>query len=1179
MDLKVNLKLITITGLLLVLMLSTISARAQTNIVRAEYFINEDPGFGLGVPIDIGTGTTPTFDVNFVAETDTLSPGYHFIYVRSQDELGVWSYLEGRSFYIIEPTTIVNPVTPKIVGIEYFINEDPGQGLATYFDVADDFTVDIPALIAQTDTLSTGYHIIGTRAKTEYGNWGWYERRSFYITTTGAVVVPPVQKIVDVEYYFDDDPGQGQATSLGPYTPNLSFDLNELIPTSLSPGYHTFNVRSQAENGHWGFVEQRPVYVITAGSTSSITDINKIEYFFDGADPGVGQAINLPITPSQTIELNTVDIPTSPTLVDGEHYITFRARNGNGWGLAEIDTFDVLDDCTQPIAAFTPQIACAGQPVTFIDESDSIQGDATYRWYLNGDAIIDDTTVGNATFTYPFPGTYVVALAIRQGTICLDSITTTVDIQSLPIAVFSTSGTEVDQPVFFTASASNLPDTVYWSWDFDDDLIVDDTTSGNTSFIYTVEGTYNPTLAITDSLGCGVTVTNPITISGTGTSPPFVDFLADNSCVGSNINFIDLSQNLPAGSTYSWDFDGDGGEDDVTAGSSSFSYSAAGSYDAKLIIDIGIGTIEAIHTIQIVDFPIADFSATDVCEGSSTVFTDLSTNTEPSAVYMWDFNNDGAVDSNAKTGITYLFTSAGPQIVSLTISNGFGCTNTIVKQVNVIGLPTPDFDWGAVCTSEPVSFNNLSTGVDVGAIYSWDLDGDGNEDFSTAGDVDFTFATKGIYNASLTIANISGCEITATKPIEIYDRPEVDINVLANCYGQESQMLDLSQKVSPTATYSWDFESDGTEDDITVGSTAFTYTTYNSYLVNLIIDNGGGCAASTDHLVVFSDAATPDFSVNKLCEGEPVVFTNLSTDVNPAAIYSWDYDGDGLEDSAIPGSTVFTYPDAGLYNATLTIDNGSNCLANKVIPLDVTPPPTVDLGLDTLLCVAGTIILDAHAGYTSYLWPDGSTNQTYTIDQIGSYMVRVQDAKSCYNTDTIAVGLLGDPVPSFDYSFDLSYQGVKVIFANTSTNADTTLYLWDFGDGTSSNEIDASYIFTDYSIFGTSIYTVCLTATNDCGVATICEDIFVSPTQFMQEGGSEIQVYPNPVEHALYIEVDLDQLNFNSVALIDSQGRAIWSTKSPGTSYEINMSEFPQGVYLIILEQDDKFLYKKVVKN
>jgi PKD repeat protein len=1172
MDLKVNLKSFFFTGLLLVLALSFINVQAQPDIVKAEYFINEDPGFGLGIPITITNGQT--IDVNFNATTDTLSSGYHSIYIRTQDALGVWSYHEGRQFYVIDTVSATPIVTPDLVALEYFINDDPGQGLATPLAVTNGLTIEINDL-AITDTLSAGYHIVGTRAKTANGTWGWYERRSFYVTTTGSVVVPPKQNIVAVEYYFDVDPGLGMATSLGSFGPTLSIDLNELVPSSLTPGYHTFNVRSQYENGYWGFLEQRPIYVITAGTTTSITDINKIEYFIDGVDPGVGKATNLPITPGQVIELNTVDIPTSPSLIDGEHYITFRARNDNGWGMAEIDTFDILDDCTQPIAAFTPQIACAGQPVTFVDNSDSVQVDATYRWYLDGDTIVDDTTVGNATFTYPFPGTYVVALAIRQGTICLDSITTTIDIQSLPVAVFSTSGTEVNQTIFFTASASNLPPNVTWEWDFDDDLVVDDTTSGNTSFIYTAEGTYNPTLTISDGLGCGVSVSNTITISGTSTSPPFVDFLADNSCVGSTINFIDLSQNLPDGSTYSWDFDGDGIEDDTTSSSVSFAYPAAGSFDAKLIIDIGVGTLEAVHTIEIVEFPIADFSATDVCEGAPMDFTDLSTNTETTAVYMWDFDNDGVIDSNAKTGVAFTFTGVGSQIVSLTISNGFGCTNTVVKQVSVVALPAPDFEWDIVCTGEVVSFNNLSAGVDNGAIYSWDLDGDGNEDSSLAGDVDFTFTTNGIYNASLTIDNFSGCAVTTTRVIEIFDRPAVAIDVIAQCYGQESQMLDLSQNVSSTAIYSWDFDNDGIEDDATVGSTTFTYPVYNSYVVKLNIDNGGGCTAAAEDLVVFSDAASPDFSFGTTCEDVEVIFTDLSTALATGATYSWDFDGNGLADSEFPGSTAFTFSEAGIYNATLTIDNGGQCLAYKTIPVQVTAPPAVTLGADVFLCNDSTVVLDAGTGYSWYFWPDGSANQTYTIDQVGEYWVTVADAKSCQNSDTIRVAFLGDPVPSFEYSYRLSLDGVYVNFTNTTDNG--TGYMWDFGDGSPPVfEANPIHLYEEYFFYKNTFYEVTMTATNDCGrPITTAQMISLSPTA-LTEDIAGMAVYPNPVTDILVVQLDDALARPIQLQLFDPQGKSVWRLDKPALYNEVDVSAMRAGLYILAMVREEGLFYRSV---
>ena len=49
------------------------------------------------------------------------------------------------------------------------------------------------------------------------------------------------------------------------------------------------------------------------------------------------------------------------------------------------------------------------------------------------------------------------------------------------------------------------------------------------------------------------------------------------------------------------------------------------------------------------------------------------------------------------------------------------------------------------------------------------------------------------------------------------------------------------------------------------------------------------------------------------------------------------------------------------------------------IPLDITihPSPTIDLGPDTTLICAGiSETLDAGSSYDSYLWSDGSTNQT-----------------------------------------------------------------------------------------------------------------------------------------------------------------------------------------------------------
>lgn len=64
---------------------------------------------------------------------------------------------------------------------------------------------------------------------------------------------------------------------------------------------------------------------------------------------------------------------------------------------------------------------------------------------------------------------------------------------------------------------------------------------------------------------------------------PISNFTSDTVCEGSPTSFTDMSTSIP-GSNYWWDFDGDGNEDDITTGSTSFTYSQAGTYTAKLKI-------------------------------------------------------------------------------------------------------------------------------------------------------------------------------------------------------------------------------------------------------------------------------------------------------------------------------------------------------------------------------------------------------------------------------------------------------------------------------------------------------------------------------------------------------------------------------------------------------------------
>ena len=61
---------------------------------RAEYFIDTDPGVGLGIVVpSISPGDSVEKDFNF--DVSSLDAGYHMILIRARDNHGRWGLVRG----------------------------------------------------------------------------------------------------------------------------------------------------------------------------------------------------------------------------------------------------------------------------------------------------------------------------------------------------------------------------------------------------------------------------------------------------------------------------------------------------------------------------------------------------------------------------------------------------------------------------------------------------------------------------------------------------------------------------------------------------------------------------------------------------------------------------------------------------------------------------------------------------------------------------------------------------------------------------------------------------------------------------------------------------------------------------------------------------------------------------
>ncbi|HIA37855.1 MAG TPA: PKD domain-containing protein [Flavobacteriales bacterium] len=144
------------------------------------------------------------------------------------------------------------------------------------------------------------------------------------------------------------------------------------------------------------------------------------------------------------------------------------------------------------------------------------------------------------------------------------------------------------------------------------------------------------------------------------------------------------------------------------------------------------------------------YSATSL----DVTFTNLSA-FSGMATYTWDFG-DGS-GSSTQQDPSYIYNNSGTYNVCLTIADSCGSDLTCqpVMVIDSSGCPPPTASFSYDTTGTDVTFNDSST-VAGSATYTWDFgDGVGT---STSQDPSYTYASSGIYNVCLTIADSCGSD-------------------------------------------------------------------------------------------------------------------------------------------------------------------------------------------------------------------------------------------------------------------------------------------------------------------------------------------------------------------------------------------------------------------------------------
>ncbi|GAB1422622.1 hypothetical protein MASR2M15_28590 [Anaerolineales bacterium] len=502
----------------------------------------------------------------------------------------------------------------------------------------------------------------------------------------------------------------------------------------------------------------------------------------------------------------------------------------------------------------------------------------------------------------------------------------------------------------------------------------------------------------------------------------------------------------------------------------------------------------------------ADFWV-DPYEGEAPLVVGIENFSEgPISRYEWDFDGDGIVDSEAENPETYTYKEAGEFILSLTIYDKQGNTDTYTEDILVYGegeldalsdadfedtlTPTatltlvpsptvdtfrqlilkdvvvsflPNIDYGTAPLT--VSFKNNSSGPI--ARYSWDFNGDGVPDSSDPNPTPYTYQFPGEYRPVLTLTTTDG-RIARDRMIIIVAAPPPPIAYFEMDPPDGPVPLTVSfqsQSEGVVYTYDWDFNGDG-QTDSTDANPVYTFQNPGDYRVRLIVNGPGGQsqASTADVLVLPPQEPFAFIDADPIQGTAPLVVNFMNETDGSVNSWAWDFDGDGVVDSTQRNPAAFTYTKAGTYQATLKVvgyrgelDSDSitiTVLGTEVLAAKFTASPLT--GPAPLL----VNFTNESTGASSYEWDfdgDGVVDSNekspaaFTYTSAGLYQAKltVTDLAGKKLSQTVPITVTNPGALDANFTVDKT-QGsspLSVSFNNLSTGSNLT-YEWDFdGDG------------------------------------------------------------------------------------------------------------------------------------
>ncbi|NPD48322.1 PKD domain-containing protein, partial [Lentimicrobium sp. S6] len=421
----------------------------------------------------------------------------------------------------------------------------------------------------------------------------------------------------------------------------------------------------------------------------------------------------------------------------------------------------------------------------------------------------------------------------------------------------------------------------------------------------------------------------------------------------------------------------------------------------------------------------------EVALGTPVDFTDLSTLNGGAAIvsWEWDFDDPASGTDNTSTlqNPSHTYDILGDFQVSLTVTDGNGCSHNYTAGLGVNPPPASNFSFTPACFGFDVEFTDLST-TSEGSITNWWWDfGDpaSANNTSTEKDPTHLFTAPGTYTVELK-TKAFGFN-TITKEITVYQNPEAAFNSSTPCQGDAMQLTDATVLGDAAInSWSWDFADGNTS---TQSNPSHTYTAAGDYMTTFTVTDENGCTHSTSQNVKVWENPTASFNTNSACVKNLTEFSDISLD-GDASITAWQWTfgeaSSGILNESTSQNPSHEYALPGSYDVSFQVTDANTCVNTRTASVTITPAPVANF-TSNALCFGEDInfsdqSVTSNGNIIAWNWQMGdgftysSENPTHQYTSPGDKDIRLIATDNLNCVDTMDKTLYVTP----DFTLDIA---------------------------------------------------------------------------------------------------------------------------------------------------------------